>query len=393
MPSQILTIIDVKGKSAGQVIRMAIQGRCRVDRRTKNLLQRLQPNEIAVVDHIDLDEVVADALLQKRIKALVNAAPSLSGRYPALGASKLLKAGVPVIDRVGGEILEAVRDGTLIRIEGNCIYAGQSFFTGRRLQLPELTRELARAEQNLNHQLEQFALNTLDYALREMKTIFAPLPLPPLKTSMHKKHVLIVVRGPDYREDLQAIRPYVQDNKPVLIGVDGGADALLEEGYRPHIILGDMDSVSDRALRCGAEIIVHAYPNGVAPGQARVERLNLPYHILPAPGTSEDVALLTAFEAGAELIIAVGTHTTLVDFLNKGRAGMASTFLVRLKVGNILVDAKGVNKLYRQRLKGMHLAKIIAAALLPMTLIAVIHPNLYQLMRLIWMKLRFQFGF
>ncbi|HHW06545.1 MAG TPA: hypothetical protein GXX34_03265 [Clostridia bacterium] len=376
-----------------RVIELPIQGRCRVDQRTKNLIQRLRPHEIAVVDHIDLDDIAADALLQKRIKALINAAPSLSGRYPALGTSKLLNAGIPVIDRVGSKILAEIHDGSIVRIDGNRIYVNDRVFTGRRLELQELTGELTKAEQNLNQQLERFALNTMDFALREMKSIFAPLPLPPLKTSLEKKHVLIVVRGPDYREDLQAIRPYIDEVKPVLIGVDGGADALLEEGYRPHIILGDMDSVSDKALGCGAEIIVHAYPNGIAPGKERVEKLNLPHHILPAPGTSEDVSFLLAFEAGAELIIAVGTHTTLLDFLNKGRAGMASTFLVRLKVGNILIDAKGVNKLYRQRLRGAYLAKILAAALLPISLIAVIHPNLYQLMRLVWIKFRLQFGF
>lgn len=371
---------------------MPIQGRCRVDKRTKNLIQRLRPNEIAVIDHIDLDEIAADSLLKKRIKALINAAPSLSGRYPALGASKLLASGIPIIDNVGSKILETVQDGTYVQIDDNRIYVNEQIFAGRRLTSIELAQELNRAEQNLDQQLEQFVLNTLDFALREMKLIFAPLPLPPLKTAIKDKHVLVVVRGPDYRDDLQAIRSYIFEAKPVLIGVDGGADALIEEGFKPDIILGDMDSISDKALKCGAEIIVHAYPNGVAPGKHRVEQLNLPYHILPAIGTSEDVALLLAYEGGAGLIIAVGTHTNLVDFLNKGREGMASTFLVRLKVGNILIDAKGVNKLYKQRLRGAYLAKIVVAALLPITLISVIHPNIYQLIRLLWMRIRLRLG-
>lgn len=372
---------------------LPIQGRCRVDRRTKNLIQRLRPNEIAIIDHIDLDEIAADSLLKKRIKALINVAPSLSGRYPALGTSKLLASGIPIIDHVGSQILAAVQDGTYVQIDGNRIYVNDQVFTGRRLTSRELTQELNQAEQNLDQQLEQFTLNTLDFALKEMKLIFAPLPLPPLKTAIKNKHILVVVRGPDYREDLQAIRSYIHEAKPVLIGVDGGADALLEEGFKPDIILGDMDSISDKALKCGAEIIVHAYPNGVAPGKHRVEKLDVPYHILPALGTSEDVALLLAYEGGAGLIIAVGTHTNLVDFLNKGREGMASTFLVRLKVGNILVDAKGVNKLYQQRLRGSYLAKIVVAALLPITLISVIHPNIYQLIRLLWMRIRLRLGF
>lgn len=372
---------------------LPIQGRCRVDKRTKNLIQRLKPNEIAIIDHIDLDEIAADSLLKKRIKALINAAPSLSGRYPALGASKLLASGIPIIDNVGSKILETVQEGSYVQIDGNRIYVNDQTFAGRRLTNQELSKELNRAEQNLDQQLEQFALNTLDFALKEMKLIFAPLPLPPLKTVIKNKHVLVVVRGPDYREDLQAIRSYIHEAKPVLIGVDGGADALLEEGFKPDIILGDMDSISDRALKCGAEIIVHAYPNGAAPGKQRVEKLNLPYFTLPSLGTSEDVALLLAYEGGAGLIIAVGTHTNLVDFLNKGREGMASTFLVRLKVGNILIDAKGVNKLYKQRLRGTYLARIVVAALLPITLISVIHPNIYQLIRLLWMRIRLRLGF
>ncbi|NLC76606.1 MAG: hypothetical protein GX750_03175 [Clostridia bacterium] len=341
---------------------------------------------------MDMDEIAADALLEKRIKGLVNASPSLSGRYPALGPSKLLTAGIPIVDMVGPEIMET-EDGTWVEMTGNQVRTSQKIFLGRRLNRQELAKQLKLAEKNLNRQLEQFALNTLDYALREMKLIFAPLVLPPLKTPIKGKHVLIVVRGRDYKEDLQAIIPYIKEAKPALIGVDGGADALIEEGFRPDLILGDMDSISDRALQWGREIIVHAYPNGKAPGEERVKKLDLPYHKLPAPGTSEDAAMLLAFESGAELIVALGTHTNLIDFLNKGREGMASTFLVRLKVGTVLVDAKGVNKLYRQKLKGTYVAKLIAAALLPITVITVIHPHFYQLMRLLWMRMRLALGF
>lgn len=371
---------------------MIIQGRCRVDLRTKDLVQRILPHEIAVVNHIDLDEIAAESLLQKRIKALVNAAPSLSGRYPALGTAKLLSAGIPIVDMVGPAIME-LKEGTFIEIVGSEVRTPQQIYPGRRLDKEELARELASAEKNLAAQLEAFALNTFDYALKEMNLIFSPLALPPLTVSMKGKHVLIVVRGRDYKDDLQAIAPYIKETGPVLIGVDGGADALIEEGYRPDIILGDMDSVTDNALKCAGEIIVHAYPNGFAPGEERVKKLNLAFHKLPAPGTSEDVAMLLAFESGAELIVALGTHTNPVDFLNKGREGMASTFLARLKVGSILIDAKGVNKLYRQKLKGTYVAKLIAAALLPATVIAVIHPGLYQIIRLLWMRMRIVLGF
>jgi uncharacterized membrane-anchored protein len=135
----------------------------------------------------------------------------------------------------------------------------------------------------------------------------------------------------------------------VLVAVDGGADALLEIGLKPHVIVGDFDSVSDTALGCGAELLVHAYPDGRAPGGERLARLGLHHQLVAAPGISEDIALQLAHDRGAELIVAVGTHFNLVEFMERNRAGMASTFVTRLKVGEVLVDAKGVSRLVSRR--------------------------------------------
>jgi uncharacterized membrane-anchored protein len=187
-----------------------------------------------------------------------------------------------------------------------------------------------------------------------------------VETKIAGRHCLIVVRGYDYKADLDVLRPYIREFKPVLIGVDGGADALVEAGYTPDMIVGDMDSVSDDVLRCGAEIVVHAYPDGRAPGMARVHQLGLPATPFPAAATSEDIAMLLADEKGASLIVAVGTHATLVEFLDKGRGGMASTFLTRLKVGGKLVDAKGVSRLYRQSMSGSSLLLLVLSAIAAM---------------------------
>jgi uncharacterized membrane-anchored protein len=162
------------------------------------------------------------------------------------------------------------------------------------------------------------------------------------------------------------LRPYIREYRPILVGVDGGADALIEVGYTPDVIVGDMDSVSDHALRCGAEVVVHAYADGRAPGLQRVQDLGVAAVVFPAAGTSEDVALLLADEKGAALIVAVGTHATLVEFLDKGRQGMASTFLTRLRVGGKLVDAKGVSRLYRRRISTWSLVLLIASTLATM---------------------------
>jgi uncharacterized membrane-anchored protein len=195
-------------------------------------------------------------------------------------------------------------------------------------------------------ELARFVENTLSYVSDEQDLLFQGPSLPEIRTSIRGRHVLIVVRGPGAAQDLRAISSYIAATRPVLIGVDGGADLLMQEGYRPDVIIGDMDSVSDAALRSGAELIVHAYPDGRAPGRQRLEAMGLSPIVLASRGTSEDVAMLLAFEKEAELIAAVGTHFSLTEFLEKGRGGMSSTFLVRLRVGSILVDAKGISRLY-----------------------------------------------
>jgi uncharacterized membrane-anchored protein len=222
---------------------------------------------------------------------------------------------------------------------------------------------MEEARAGLSDQLKSFVGNTLEYLEREHDLLLDRVGVPEIATPLEGRHCLIVVRGYHYREDIATLRPYIREYCPVLIGVDGGADALIEAGYTPHIVVGDMDSVSDRALRSGAELVVHAYRDGTAPGLARVDRLGLPSVIFPATGTSEDVAMLLADDKGASLIVAVGAHATLVEFLDKGRAGMASTFLTRLRVGGKLVDAKGVSRLYRSRISTAQLMLLVLATL------------------------------
>jgi uncharacterized membrane-anchored protein len=151
--------------------------------------------------------------------------------------------------------------------------------------------------------------------------------------------------------------------------VDGGADALLDFGLKPDMIIGDMDSVTTEALLTGAELVVHAYPGGDAPGLERLEALGLASTTFEAPGTSEDIAMLVAYEHGAQLIVAVGTHANVIEFLDKGRKGMASTFLTRLRVGPVLVDAKGVSRLYRGRVRRIDLTMLVLAALVTMAIV------------------------
>lgn len=372
---------------------MHVKGIARVDQRTKDLAKRLTAADIAVIDHQDLDEVAAQSLVATKIKAVVNASPSISGKYPNLGPLALAQGGVKLLDNVGKDVMTQLVDGVELEIKDNALYQqGKLIAQGQELSIDDIKQKMEETKENLSIVLENFVQNTIAYAQQEQSLILGGVEIPQTSTKFVDRHSLIVVRGQNYKEDLSAIKSYIQGMKPVLIGVDGGADALREFGYTPDVVIGDMDSITDETLRCGAEIIVHAYPDGRAPGLSRVEEMGLVAKTFPAPGTSEDIAMLLAYEKGAELIVAVGTHSNMIDFLEKGRKGMASTFLVRLKVGSILVDAKGVNKLYRQPLKVHHLVEITLAAMIPIVLVLVIAPSTRQLLHFMYIKLKVMLG-
>ncbi len=344
-----------------------IIGTGRLDRRTKRLVGRLRPGDIAIIDHVDLDRVAADSLVAVGVAAVLNAKPSISGRYPNLGPEVLIQAGIPLIDELGEDLFETLREGDQVRIQGDAVYLNDALVAqGHRQDAESIGKLMADAREGLSVQLEAFAANTMDYLKQERDLLLDGVGVPEIETRISGRHVLIVVRGYDYQADLDVLRQYIREFKPVLIGVDGGADALVEAGYSPDIIIGDMDSVTDDVLRCGAEVIVHAYPDGRAPGLARVHQLGIGAQTFPAAATSEDIAMLLADEKGASLIVAVGTHATLVEFLDKGRGGMASTFLTRLKVGGKLVDAKGVSRLYRQNISGSALLLLVLSAIAAM---------------------------
>jgi len=326
-------------------------GPARCDRRTKALLKRLRPGDIAVIDHADLDGLAARALADAQVSAVVNAQPFISGKYPNRGPSVLAAAQIPLFQLSGADRFSRVRDGARLEISGAKLLQNDEVVDALVVwDDARIAEATAAARANLGAELEKFARNTLQYLDADKDLLLDPTDVPALRrVKMAGRHALVVVRGEGYKDDLALMRGYLTDYKPVLIAVDGAADALLEIGHRPDIILGDMDSISDTALRSGAQIVVHAYKNGDAPGLDRVKALGLDADLFAVPGTSEDAALLLAYEHGADLIVALGTHSNLEDFLDKGRAGMASTYLVRLKVGPRLVDARGVFKLYQPR--------------------------------------------
>jgi uncharacterized membrane-anchored protein len=323
-----------------------ITGTARVGLRTKELVRRLEPGEIAAIDHPNLDRVAAQELAAASPAAVVNASPSSDGTYPNLGPLTLLRAGIPLIDADRG-LLDRLGDGDPVEIDlGSIRIDGRLVAEGRVLEAEEVLERLEEGRRRSGRALREFAENTLDHVRDEAEGLLSLGELPEPRTTFRGRDALIVARGGDQVRDLDALAGYVAAREPVLVAVDGGADAMIDRGLVPDLIVGDMDSASDAALRSGAELIVQGYPGGGAPGSVRLTALGLRHSIVAAPGTSQDLALLIAYEHGAELLVSVGTPQSLVEFLGKGRAGMSSTFLARLLVGDALVDASGVGRLH-----------------------------------------------
>jgi uncharacterized membrane-anchored protein len=365
-------------------------GSARLDRRTKRLVHRLGEADVAIVDHADLDRVTAEELLETGVRVVVNVSESLSGRFPNTGPLLLVRGGVTLIDAPGAGLFDEVADGEEVTVRGASIFRnGACLARGRTRTERELEQALAEQRGRVTDSLSEFAENTLRHLKAEGGLLAEGIDFPPLRTRFRDRHALVVARGPGYKRDLRIVRPYVRDFRPVLVGVDGGADALIEAGYRPDVIVGDMDSVSDEALRSGAEVLVHAYRgNGGAPGAARAEALGIPYEVVPAMGISEDVALLLAHEKGAELIVAVGTHFNLIEFLERNRAGMSSTFLTRLRVGEVLVDAKGVSRLVSRRVGLWPLVALGITGLGAIVVAVVASPGVEHLIQLLVLRVR-----
>ena len=371
----------------------ALYGTARLGRKTKELVKRLKPGDVAVIDHTNIDRIAAEELIATGVRVVVNASDSSNGRYPNAGPLLLARAGIRVVDAPRSDIFDRLRDGDPLMISGGTVSRGGDVIVeGRRLDADELAEQLATQREEIDAALAAFAENTVAHIRQEGDLLAGSIELPPTRTSFRDRHVLIVVRGTTHRRDLKALRAYVRDVRPILVGVDGGADAILEAGLKPDVVLGDMDSASDAALRSGAELIVHAYPDGRAPGRRRVLDLNLPHTVLPAAGTSQDIAMLLAFEKGAALIVSVGAHFNLIEFLDKNRGGMSSTFLTRLRIGEVLVDAKGVSRLYNPGLGFGPTALFMLAFAVLLVIVVIKSPALAEVVRLVWLKFKIWAG-
>ncbi len=371
-----------------------VEGKARLGRITKQLAPTLRRGDIAVIDHDDIDRLSAQSLVDSGVSAVVNAGTSFTGKFPNTAPSLILEAGIPIVDGVGEAVFDTLSDGDLIEVAGSEVYRnGELVAIGSLLSTDTLDAEMESAHDKMDYNLDDFARNTAEYLKRDGAKIIFDNQAPDIDVAIEGKQVLVVVRGPDYREDLLALRSYIGEMKPVILAVDGAADTLMEMSVHPDVIIGDMDSVSDEALKSGATLIAHAYENGMCPSAARLDALGLDYITWPLAATSEDLALLLAWERGADLIVAVGTHSNLVEYMEKNRRGMASTFLVRLRVGTKLVDAKGVSKLYRPSPPVRYVFVVILAALAAILAAVFISETLRNTLAVMWLTLRTHLGF
>jgi uncharacterized membrane-anchored protein len=396
--------------SSVEIVMPLVSGSVRPGRRTKLLVRHLVRGDIALIDHRDIDRVSAEELIAAGAAAVLNCQPSSSGTYPNLGPQLLVEAGIVLVDLPDDSLFDALSDGdpvvvrvlpapagvvgedsgaaVIVPVSVEVLRKGQLLARGELLDRRRVSAETELRRREIGEALERFAHNTIDHMREERELLAGRIALPRFATDFRDRSTLVVVRGAGHQRDLRALRPFIRDMRPVIVAVDGGADVLLEDGLKPHMIVGDMDSASEAALRCGAELVVHAYPDGRAPGRARLERLGLAFKLVPAPGTSQDVAMLLAAEKGASLIVSVGSQLNLVEFLDRNRSGMSSTFLTRLRIGEILVDAKGVSRLYRPQPGLTPLLVVIAAGLIALVAVVWMSPALRDVAELLWLKIQ-----
>ncbi len=382
-----------------------VVGPVRPGRRTKLLVRHLVRGDIALIDHLDIDRVSAEELIAAGAVAVLNCSASSGGSYPNLGPQLLVEAGIVLVDLPDDALFEGLSDGDPVVIRAlppagelcekpaqsaraEVLCKGELLARGEVLDLERVCAETEVRRREIGEALERFAHNTIDHMREERELLAGRIQLPRFATDFRDRSTLVVVRGVGHQRDLRALRPFIRDMRPVIVAVDGGADALLEAGLTPSMIVGDMDSASEAALRCGAELVVHSYPDGRAPGRHRLEEHGLPFKLVPAPGTSQDVAMLLAAEKGARLIVSVGSQFNLVEFLDRNRKGMSSTFLTRLRIGEILVDAKGVSRLYRPRPGLTPLLVVIAAGLIAVIAVVWMTPALRDVAELLWLKFK-----
>ncbi|MFE7802851.1 putative cytokinetic ring protein SteA [Nocardia sp. NPDC057440] len=349
-----------------------LTGIARVDRNTRRLLKRVGPGDVVVLDEMDLDRLTADRLVEAGVVAVVNTSPSISGRYPNLGPEVLVANGILLLDTVSSDAFSKIKDGAKVRVNEGIVYADkltrkepEVLVEGIELTEAGITDRMLAARNGLADHLEAFAGNTIEFFRTESALLIDGIGVPELDLAMKHRHVVVVADGPDHADELKALKPFIKEYAPIMVGVGRGADTLMKQGYRPDLIVGDPDEITTSALKSGAEVILPADTDGHAKGLERIQDLGIGATTFPSSGSPADLALLLAHHHGASLIVTAGAAASLDDFFDRGRRDSnPATFLTRLKVGAKLMDAKAVATLYRNRVSGTAIAMIVLAAMI-----------------------------
>lgn len=374
----ILRTLRNRGSSETSEVLPGVQGVARVSRTvgdSGDVVARLRPGEIAVIDQIDLDRRTARQLLTARAGAVVNAATSSTGRYPNLGPATLVEAGVPLLDQVGRDLLAEVRDGDRLRLHGGTLYRGeQRIGIGIEQTAETVQQAQQQARDGMVTQLEAVAAGAIEHLRTEHELFLEGVGVPTVRTRFARRHAVVVTGNPDSRQELRNLRVYLRDHDPVLIGVDEGADVLLAAGRRPDLVLGRLDTVSEDALRCGAELVAHADRHGDGPAADRLERLGLSAVRFDSIARPEALAMLLARTAGAELVVVVGAPATLLEFLDTGSTKVASVFLTRMALTGRVVDARGLARMRRSSPPGWGVALLFLASVIALLTAVLLTP-------------------
>jgi uncharacterized membrane-anchored protein len=346
--------------------RPGVVGTARVDRDIDRLLRRVCPGDIVVLDVLDLDRITADALVDAEIAAVINASPSVSGRYPNLGPEVLLANGVTLIDETGTEVFKKVKDGSRVRLYNGGVYSGdRRLIKGTERTDEEIAALMQEAKSGLVSHLEAFAGNTIEFIRSESPLLIDGIGIPDVDIELRRRHVVVVSDEEDATDDLKRLKPFIKEYQPVLIGVGAGADVLRKAGYRPQLIVGDPSNLSTEVLKSGAQVVLPADADGHAPGLERIQDLGVGAMTFPAAGSPTDLALLLADHHGAALLVTAGHRANIETFFDRTRQhSNPSTFLTRLRVGEKVVDAKAVATLYHNRISGGAIALLILTMLL-----------------------------
>jgi uncharacterized membrane-anchored protein len=346
--------------------RPGVVGTARVDRDIDRLLRRVCPGDIVVLDVLDLDRITADALVDAEIAAVVNASPSVSGRYPNLGPEVLVSNGVTLIDETGPEVFRKIKDGAKVRLYNGGVYSGdRRLIHGTERTDQEIADLMQEAKSGLVSHLEAFAGNTIEFIRSESPLLIDGIGIPDVDIDLRRRHVVVVADEDHAADDLKRLKPFIKEYQPVLIGVGTGAEVLRKAGYRPQLIVGDPNELSTEVLKCGAQVVLPADADGHAPGLERIQDLGVGAMTFPAAGAPTDLALLLADHHGAALLVTAGHSANIETFFDRARQqSNPSTFLTRLRVGEKVVDAKAVATLYHNRISGGAIALLILTMLI-----------------------------